>query len=326
MKYLIVGIGSMGKRRIRNLISLGVSPNDIYVDDINVAKCNLAIKTFGVLSVKKVTSESELTLFICTPPLAHFEALQSAMRFEIGSVFVEAGLNPEIEFNIYEACNSKNIYMYFSTTMNYFPFARALKRMIEDEIIGETVHVQYSSGQNLHDWHPEEKISDYYVTELRSAATREIVCFELTWLSTIFGMPTSPVHAIASETNQVYKGVADSYSLLLMTKKSIPLTLHIDIIAPQALRSIQIQGTKGQISWSSKEGLRLNFESVPLTGKIETEFQSLEYDIPYMLEVSDFLHQKFTKYENTQYLSILAIVESSLPSPIHHTIQGNPSE
>jgi len=312
----------MGKRRIRNLLSIGILKSQIHVFDIKTSKMKSVITEYDVSSWESIESGSAVTLFICTSPLAHLDSFQFAEELNLKSVFVEAGLNPEIEFEIQRACEKRGVYAYFSSTMNYFPFVREITRIIQNGELGQVLHVQYSSGQNLNDWHPNENISDFYVTNLRSSATREIVCFELTWLSQIFGAPVGSIASIPSATCEIFPGIADSYSLLYMTVDNIALTAHIDIVATEALRSIQIQGKNGHLSWSNKEGLRVNFKVRNFEEDIENTDESNAYDMPYKLEVVDFLAQKFTKKDFLEYFRILTIVESSLPSPAYHLLQG----
>jgi len=323
---LILGTGSMGKRRIRNLLSIGIPKNQIHVHDVKTTKMNSVMREYGVASRESIETEEPLTLFICTSPLAHFESFQSVEDFNLKCVFVEAGLNPEIELDIHRICEKREIYSYFSTTMNYFPFVKEITRIINNGEIGRVLHVQYSSGQNLNDWHPNENIADYYVTKVRSSATREIVCFELTWLSGLFGAPKGTMASIPSATCDIFQGIADSYSLLYMTENDIALTAHIDIVSTEALRSIQIQGKSGHLSWSNKEGLKVNFKVRKSDEVLENVSESILYDNPYELEVTDFLAQKFTRKDFVRYLQILTFVESSLPSPVYHLLQEEINE
>lgn len=321
MKFLIIGLGSMGKRRIRNLLSLRVQAENIYVMDKSLERVALAQENYGVQAPDQVPSDHTYKVFICTPPLQHAIALESVQNLKIDSVFIEAGLNPEVEYSIFEYCRDNKIYLYFSMTMRFFPFVLEILDLLNKNEIGKIVHVQYSSGQNLNDWHPYEKIADYYVTELRSSATREIVNFELTWLLFLFGMPNSRMEVMYNFKNTIYSGIADAYSLLFTTEKDIAISVHIDIVAPTALRSLQIQGTEGQITWSNMDGLRINFQNREFESKYESSEVSLKYDVPYMKEVSAFLSKKYTISDSIQYLKILCDVESALPSPLHHKIQ-----
>ena len=218
MNYLIIGVGSMGKRRIRNLLSLSVPAQEIYVLDKNLERIEFVQKEYGVQPYDQMPSDHSCIIFVCTSPLQHAIALESVRNLRIDSVFVEAGLNPEVEYAIFEFCRDNDIYLYFSVTMRFFPFVLEILEKLDSDEIGKIVHVHYSSGQNLNDWHPQEKIADFYVTELRSSATREIVNFEFTWLLHLFGMPNSKIEAFYNATNTIFSGVADAYSLLFTTE------------------------------------------------------------------------------------------------------------
>lgn len=74
MKFLVIGLGSMGKRRVRNLISLGYKDNiagfEPREDRRDEAESKYNIKTYD--SLEKAMSEFNPDVFIVsTPPNMH---------------------------------------------------------------------------------------------------------------------------------------------------------------------------------------------------------------------------------------------------------------
>ena len=47
-KYLVIGLGSMGKRRVRCLLALGISNADIMGMDIREDRCIESKKKYGI--------------------------------------------------------------------------------------------------------------------------------------------------------------------------------------------------------------------------------------------------------------------------------------
>ena len=97
-KILIVGLGSMGKRRIRNLQKLGYRQLigfDLRDDRIIETKKKYKIKCFN--NFQNALTEKPNMMLICTPPNLHKEYAKKAIQKNI-HVFLE--LNLAIIFSI----------------------------------------------------------------------------------------------------------------------------------------------------------------------------------------------------------------------------------
>ena len=66
---IIIGMGSMGSRRIRCLQSLGYK--DIIGIDPREDRCKAASEKYGIKTTKDVTFDDAEAIFICTPPKFH---------------------------------------------------------------------------------------------------------------------------------------------------------------------------------------------------------------------------------------------------------------
>ena len=77
MKFLQVGLGSMGKRRIRCLKKLGF--DDILAFDLSAERRNEAKEKYGVAiidSLKKIDLSEIGAMIISTPPDKHDEYIE----------------------------------------------------------------------------------------------------------------------------------------------------------------------------------------------------------------------------------------------------------
>ena len=73
--------------------------------------------------------------------------------------------------------------------MLFHPAIKDIKRIIQSGEFGNITNFSYHSGQYLPDWHPWEKVSEYYVSNRETGGGREIVPFELTWIADVIGFP-----------------------------------------------------------------------------------------------------------------------------------------
>jgi predicted dehydrogenase len=85
MKFLVIGLGSMGKRRIRCLKNLGY--NEIYGFDIKsnrIDECKKKYKIYSLPSYRTFLRKKYFdAVFVCTDPLFHFKySICSLERFK----------------------------------------------------------------------------------------------------------------------------------------------------------------------------------------------------------------------------------------------------
>ena len=81
LKFLIIGLGSMGKRRIRNLLFNGecqITGYDISPERREEAKIKYGIET--IADFKKISVKDIDAIIISTPPNKHGEYIRLALK------------------------------------------------------------------------------------------------------------------------------------------------------------------------------------------------------------------------------------------------------
>lgn len=148
MRFLVVGLVSMGKRRIRCLQTLGV--DNIYGFDIRVdrrieAEEDYSIKTFDDFS--KALNETNPDAFIISvPPDIHHQYIQAAIDSKT-HFFVEASVvDKDIEKFIGEL-KGLDIVAAPSATLQFHPAIRMIKDVIQSKELGKVSNIILHSGQ-----------------------------------------------------------------------------------------------------------------------------------------------------------------------------------
>ncbi|MBC7428145.1 MAG: Gfo/Idh/MocA family oxidoreductase [Bacteriovorax sp.] len=249
-KFLVVGLGSMGKRRIRCLQTLGyknISGFDPREDRKEEAK-----KTYNIDLVSDVSAyvaEHKPHLIISVPP--HLHNIYMKMAVDNGChFFVEASVLDDDFAEIISEVQNKKLVAAPSCTLFFHPAIQLIKKIVEGTELGKLSNWLYHSGQYLPDWHPYEKVADYYVSRKDTSGGREIVPFELSWLCRVFDFPES----IASTFGKtiVFEGgdnVDDTYNLLMKYRKGFFGVLTVDVVSRYATRRMTINGQDGQLRW-----------------------------------------------------------------------------
>ena len=170
MKFLVVGLGSMGKRRIRCLKKLGYK--NIFGFDKNFKRSKQVskeykIKTFSDFNLAFNHSQVD-TLIICTPPDKHYSYARFAAKNK-KDCFIEASVEKFKDTTKLDKIQKKfKTIIIPSCTMQYFKAPILIKKLIKKNSIGKVLNINYQIGQYLPDWHPWENIKNFYVSKKKN--------------------------------------------------------------------------------------------------------------------------------------------------------------
>jgi len=256
VKFLVVGLGSMGKRRIRNLKHLGAGEIigfDTSEDRLKEAEEKYNIRTFAKFD--EAMQDLPDALIISTPPDLHtkyaMEAAKNNKHF-----FVEASVVDDRMDELIALCRNKKIVAAPSCTMRFNSSIRRVKEVVDRGEIGRPLAFTYHSGQYLPDWHPWENYRKFYVAKRETGAAREIVCFELVWLTWIFG-GVETISCFCGKTSILDIDIDDVYQVMMKFKNGVLGHMQVDVVSRIADRSCKIFGERGVIFWNWGEDVRV---------------------------------------------------------------------
>lgn len=304
MKFLVIGLGSMGKRRIRNLKALGfndIAGFDIRKDRRDEVAAKYLIQVFD--SISSANDEFKPDVFIIsTSPKYHMEYAYLGMEKGI-SCFIEASVVEAARIkNLNDISISKNVIFAPSCTMKYFPGPKKVKELVNKNLIGKVLNINYHTGQYLPDWHPWESVEEFYVSERETGGCREIVPFELTWLNDIFGEPKA-IFCHKNKLTDMPIDIDDIYHLILEYPNNTIANITVDVISrPKAVRELRILGSTGEIIFSADENC-VKYSNIDNPGEwIQFKLDSgtlekgyINPEEPYILEMKDFIDSVTSK-------------------------------
>ena len=272
MKFLVVGLGSMGKRRVRCFHALGykdIAGFDLRQDRREETEQKYGIKTYGNidLALKEFNPDA---LIISVPPHVHHEYMKIAIR-ERKHFFVEASVvDTDLEL-IKQSLKGLDIVAAPSATMIFHPAIRQIINIMQSGELGTISNIIFHSGQYLPDWHTYEKVSDYYVSNPATGGAREIVPFELTWLIHVLGFPKCVCGNVRKTIHiEGAEKIDDTYNFLLDYETSLA-TITIDVVSRSATRRLLVNGDKKQLLWDWNQNMIQIYD--PAAG----QWQKIEY-------------------------------------------------
>lgn len=257
MKIGVIGLGSMGMRRIR-LIQKYDAGIRIFGIDTNLERREMCNKEYSIKTYENIidlfTENMINCAFICTSPLSHHKIISQCLNQGV-HVFTELNLVSDgYEENIALA-KQKNLVLFLSSTFLYRDEIKKIKSSVED--VNCLLNYVYHIGQYLPDWHPWENYKDFFVGDKRSNGCREIFAIELPWLTDVFG-DIVKVDVVKNKISNLNIDYSDNYLVIIQHNTGHKGILAVDVVSRKAVRNLEIFGEQLYLHWDgSPKGLRI---------------------------------------------------------------------
>lgn len=299
MKVVVIGLGSMGKRRIRLLQRydhtmqiFGVDKSEKRRKETNEVH---GIETFNTLT--DLLNENKIDYaFVCTSPLSHHTIITDCLNQDI-HVFTELNLvHDGYERNI-NLAKKKDLVLFISSTFLYREEIKKIKSLVQESngLHNYTYHV----GQYLPDWHPWEHYNDFFVGDKRTNGCREIFAIELPWLVDVFGDITN-VEVVKGKNSSLTINYNDHFLAIVEHTSGHKGTLAVDVVSRKAVRNLEVFGEQLYLSWNgSPKGL-----------KVYDYEKKVDVVIDLYKEIDQLENYSHFVVENAYYNEITAFFES----------------
>lgn len=257
--FLVVGLGSIGKRHVRNLRELFPG-----------AEITVLRHGDGCRDLQSWTSAGadhcvgSLGEAIARQPFAAIVANPASCHLKTASVLAENGIHLFIEkplshtsdgISIFlSLCNEKKIHLMVGYNLRFTSALQTFRKMISEQVIGRVLSVKSEVGQYLPDWRPE---CDYRQCVSAAKETGGGVLLELSheidYLLQLFGEVES-VRGIVSRQGDLEIDVEDTAHIVLAFKprekqKRIVVSLSMDFLRHDPTRCCTVTGTSGTLRW-----------------------------------------------------------------------------
>jgi predicted dehydrogenase len=301
----------MGKRRIRNLKHLGVQSItgfDPRADRNQYARDTYAIETLDDFYWDVVSSFD--AVLICTPPEHHMQAaIECAKRgkhFFTELNFVRSRLDELL--NILKDRGDQFVAAP-SCTLRYHPCVKKMKELLGHEPLGKPFCFIHHFGEYLPYWHPWESIHDFYVSKRQTSGARDIVAFDLEFLSALFGEPIM-VKGFGSNTGALGADIDDHFHLVIRFGPDVTGSVLVDVLQRKPNRYFRVVTENGTLIWDDWDQQRLKViyeqqpaESTHVQGH-KPEYVEDELDLS-----SDETDWAGSKFEKIDFSSVMYIEE-----------------
>ena len=248
MKIIVIGLGSMGKRRLRLLSER--KDVELFGIDSQESRCEEVKEKFGITCFKSVAeaveSENIEAAVISTSPLSHAVIIKECLTHNL-HVFTEINLVQDGYEENMALAKEKNLVLFLSSTFLYRKETQTIIEKVQNAQC--PLNYMYHVGQYLPDWHPWESYNNYFIGNPRTNGCREIMAIDLPWVVSAFG-PIKSVSAIKSKNTELNITYNDNYLITLVHESGHKGVFAVDVVARKSGRNIEIFGEQLHISWS----------------------------------------------------------------------------
>ena len=295
MRVLVIGLGSMGKRRIRLLKQLDdrieIGGVDAREDRRKEAEELYHLSVYDSIEAALKESRAE-GAFISTSPASHGKIIRECLERNL-HVFTELNLIPDLYQENIELAEKKERILFLSSTFLY----RKEIQYIAEQVgrYGRSLNYTYHVGQYLPEWHPWENYNSFFAGDKRTNGCREILAIELPWITSVFG-PIRKAVSLHNKNSDLQIAYDDNYIIQIEHENGCKGSLAVDVICPKAVRNLEVFGEHFYLTWDgTPDGLKQfqseRMEEIRLYDTYEHRagYQATIVENAYMDEIKAFL-------------------------------------
>lgn len=295
MKVLVVGYGSMGRRRIRLYKQIDKDAHFICVDS-NPERIK-QIKEDGhtaYVELNEAVKEKPDLAFVSTSPLSHAGIIPVLLQNKINT-FSEINLSSRNYEQMISLAKNNNVKLFLSSTMLYEEQIKRIKDLVKKE--KQPLTYVYHVGQYLPDWHPWESYKDFFIGKKESNGCREICAIQLPWIVDTFG-DVENLFSVSHKSTKLEIDYDDSYITTFEHANGNKGVFVVDVVSRVATTYLEVIGENIHLTWDgSNDGLKI-YNIAEKKIETYTAYENLEHndnyatniaENPYLDEIKDFI-------------------------------------
>lgn len=253
MRFLVVGCGSIGKRHIRNLLTLeagSITAFDVRPDRLQEVQQELGVHVTDDFH-QTLAQDSLSAVLVCTPPSDHLPYAQPAAERGV-PVFVEKPLSHSLEGvePFLSMVEKTKIPVLVGFNFRFHPGLERVHQILEEGTLGRVLTFRAEYGQYLPDWRPGQDYRQNYSAQAKQGGGIVLDSIhELDYLTWLLGWPKE-ISCILGKVSALETDAEDVAEILLRLETGAIGSIHLDALRREYHRSCEIVGELGVVGWS----------------------------------------------------------------------------
>src|SRR6266498_5035075 len=266
MKFLIAGLGSIGRRHFRNLIALG--EKDIVL--LRTRKATLPGDELASYPVEADLQEALQkhkpdAVVVANPTSMHLDAAIPAA--EAGChILLEKPVSPSLERLdvLQKAAEKSSSKILVGFQFRYHPTLNQARELIQSNALGKILTVHAHWGEYLPQWHPWEDYRQSYAARADlGGGVIVTLTHPLDYLRYLLGDIES-LWSFNGHISPLDMNVEDVVEIGLKFSNGAVGGVHVNYFQRPPVHRLEIVGTNGTLHWDNADGI-LHFHRAPST-------------------------------------------------------------
>lgn len=289
MKFLIAGLGSIGRRHLRNLRALGESDILLY----RTHRSTLPDEELAGFSV-----ETDLKAALAHRPDAVIVANPTALHLDVAIPAAEVGCHILLEKPISHsldgvdkleaAARRSGSRILVGFQFRFHPTLRKAAEILHAGRIGRILSVRAHWGEYLPNWHPWEDFRQGYAArpDLGGGVVLTL-CHPLDYLHWLIG-PVESLWALTASLN-LNLPVEDTAEIGLRFVNGALGSVHLDYNQRPPVHSLEIVGSEGTLRWDNRDGILHEYRAGEDRWETYSPPSGFERNVMFLEEMRHFL-------------------------------------
>ncbi|MEZ4940964.1 MAG: Gfo/Idh/MocA family oxidoreductase [Saprospiraceae bacterium] len=255
MKILIVGLGSIGRRHLKNLSALGVRQLAAVTKSRGGAFSDTLPPFLSFENLETALEWQPDAVFVCNPSALHLETALTAAKAGC-HLFLEKPVSHSLEgiYELEQLVERQNLRVQVGFQYRFHGVFQQIKTVIERGHLGKILAAHAHWGEYLPDWHPwEDYRQSYSAREDLGGGVLRTLCHPFDYLRWFAGDVTG-VHAVGGHLSELETDTEDVALVSLQFENGAIGSVYLDYVSRPAQHRLQIIGEKGRIEWDNASG------------------------------------------------------------------------
>lgn len=293
MKTLIVGLGSIGKRHLRNLKQIDPG-GEVIVLRQHARPGSSEPLPEGIdgvyYSLEDALATRPEAAFITNPASLHIQTAAS-LACQGVHLMVEKPLSDRLEGvpELVQLCGQKQLVLMVAYNFRFYRPLQQLKEALDSGLIGRVLSVRSEVGQYLPDWRPG---GDYRTNvsarkELGGGAVLEL-SHEIDYTRWLVG-EISRVSAFVRRVSDLEIDVEDTAEIVFECANGVVGSIHLDFLQRPARRQCVIIGSNGTALWDAIQHRLDYYDLASKAWNAICDLGPADYQEMYLAEIRHFI-------------------------------------
>ena len=254
---LVIGSGSIGKRHVRNLLSLGVGAHEVCVaeprEDRRGEACGLGIPGENVfpdagsaISARRFDGGG-----VATPTSMHYRDALTVARSG-AHLMIEKPLGVDIDGcdELQAEVDARGLFAFVAYCFRFDSVAQTFAELVRKGEVGTPLYARAEMSTYLPEWHPQEDYREFYMAKKTLGGGTLLDQSHLFDLTRMILGDVRAIYGISRKVSDLEIETDDFGEFVLSMQGGATVSLHIDLFTRPWREFFQLTGLEGTLKWN----------------------------------------------------------------------------